>query len=413
MRVLMLSWEYPPHFVGGLGQHVFEISRAIARRGVEVHVLTLEAEGAKGFQQVDGVNVHRVASYHLSTPDFITWILQINISFLEKALELMPELGRIDLVHGHDWLVAHASRALKHSLRLPLIATIHATEYGRNNGLHNDMQRYISSVEWFLTFEAWRVIACSLYMRDELHRVLQLPDDKISLIPNGVNIRDFEVVSHYKEELARSRAQYAHPNEKLVYYVGRLVHEKGVQLLLDAVPKILAGHSQTKFVIAGRGPSEGYLRDKARSMGIDNRVYFTGYIDEQTRNRLYKCADAAVCPSLYEPFGMVALEAMAAGAPVVVPDTGGISELVEDGMDGLKFNTGSPDSLAQRVLDVLHHPEKARRMRERAFMKAVNQYSWEAVAAQTTELYEDVLHEYHRSNWPQTLPRQAERSYLV
>lgn len=412
MRVLMLSWEYPPHFVGGLGQHVFELTRAMARQGTEVHVLTLEAEGARGFQQVNRVNVHRVAPYNLSTPDFVTWILQINIAFLEKAIELLPEIGAVDLVHGHDWLVGHASRAIKHALHLPLIATIHATEYGRNNGLHNDMQRYISSVEWFLSYEAWRVIACSLYMRDELQRVFNLPDDKITLIPNGVNVRDFEVVSHYKEELAKFRTQYAHPSEKIVFYVGRLVHEKGVQLLIDAVPKIIAGHPQTKFVIAGRGANEWYLRDKARGMGIENRIYFTGYIDDQTRNRLYKCADVAVCPSLYEPFGMVALEAMAAGAPVVVSDTGGISELVYDGIDGLKFNTGSPDSLAGRVLEILHHPEKARRMRERAFKKAVNEYSWDYIAARTIELYEDVLKEYYRSNWRKPT-KQPERSYLA
>ncbi|NPV91081.1 MAG: glycosyltransferase family 4 protein [Firmicutes bacterium] len=407
----MLSWEYPPHFVGGLGQHVYEITRAMARRGVEVHVLTLEAEGARGFQSINGVNVHRVAPYHLSTPDFITWILQINVSFLEKALALLPELGKLDLVHGHDWLVAHASRAIKHSQRLPLIATIHATEYGRNNGLHNDMQRYISSVEWFLSFEAWRVIACSLYMRDELQRVFQLPDDKITLIPNGVDVRDFEVVSHYKEELAQFRSQYAHPDEKIVFYVGRLVHEKGVQLLIEAAPKILAGYPQTKLVIAGRGANEGYLHDLARSRGIENRVYFTGYIDDPTRNRLYQCSDVAVCPSLYEPFGMVALEAMAAGAPVVVSDTGGISELVEEGITGLKFNTGSADSLASRVLEIIQQPEKARRMRERAYKKAVALYSWDTIAGNTIELYEDVMNEYNQSIWLKSSARPSLRSY--
>ncbi|MDH7480034.1 MAG: glycosyltransferase family 4 protein, partial [Syntrophomonadaceae bacterium] len=399
MRVLMLSWEYPPHQVGGLGQHVFELSRALVRQGLEVHVLTLAGEGNRTLEQNFGVNVHRIAPYQLSTPDFVTWILQINIALLEKAIALLPELGPFDLVHGHDWLVAHASRALKHSLRVPLIATIHATEYGRNNGLHNDTQRYISSVEWFLTYEAWRVIICSLYMRDELLRVFKLPEDKLCLIPNGVNLSDFEVDPGLEKEIERFRANYAHPSEKVVFCISRLVHEKGVQLLIDAAPKILAAYPQTKFIIAGRGPSEWYLKEKVRTLGLDNRFYFTGYIDEQTRNRLYRCADVAVCPSLYEPFGLVALEAMAAGTPVVVSDTGGISELVDNGVDGLKFNTGSSDSLARKVLEMLNHPQKSMHLREQARQKVINRYSWDVVAARTVIVYQQVLQESYCSSW--------------
>ena len=219
--------------------------------------------------------------------------------------------------------MAYAGRALKHAYKVPLIATIHATEYGRNQGLHNDLQRYISDVEWWLVFEAWRVIVCSHYMEKELQRVFQAPLDKLRVVSNGVDMKRYQQAGH---ELSRSA--FAAPDERIVLFVGRLVQEKGVHLLIDAVPKVLHYYSNAKFVIAGRGPAEDYLRNKAVDMGIANRIYFTGYIDDRTRDFLYREADVAVFPSLYEPFGMVVLEAMAAMTPVVVADVGGLSEIV-------------------------------------------------------------------------------------
>ena len=197
----------------------------------------------------DGVHVYRVQPYNLSAPDFISWILQLNLSMIERAVPLVNSLNKFDLVHAHDWLVAYAGRVLKHAYKLPLIATIHATEYGRNQGLHNDLQRYISDVEWWLTYEAWRVIVCSHYMEQELKRVFQLPDDKIRVVPNGVNMSRYQ----HREPANLSRDFFASPDEKIVFFVGRLVQEKGAHLLVDAVPKVLNYFSQVKFIIAGKG----------------------------------------------------------------------------------------------------------------------------------------------------------------
>lgn len=396
MRVLMFSWEYPPRVVGGLARHVHDLSVALAAGGTHVDVITIAEDGAAPEEEVaQGVRVLRVKPYHLLPRDFISGILQQNLALLEKALTLFQQGESYDLVHAHDWLVAYAARAVKHALKLPLAATIHATEYGRNRGLYTDEQRYISDVEWWLTYEAWKVICCSDYMRGELQRVFHLPADKIEMVPNGVDPHQFRA-GRYNTAV---RDRYAAPDEKIILFVGRLVQEKGVQVLLDAVPRILAAIPKVKVVIAGKGPALEPLRAQARLLGIDRHLYFTGFIDDITRNALYQSSSAAVFPSLYEPFGIVALEAMAARTPVVVADTGGLTEIVAHGVDGLKCFPGNPSSLADQVITLLSNEPLARQLANRAMKKVESEYSWQEIARQTRNIYQQVLSEYHKSDW--------------
>jgi glycosyltransferase involved in cell wall biosynthesis len=391
----MLSWEFPPRVVGGLARHVHDLSVALAGNGVEVDVITSAENGAREFETMQGVDIYRVKPYHLVPRDFISGILQLNIAMLEKVIELVRQGETYDLVHAHDWLVALAARAVKYGERLPLVATIHATEYGRNRGLHNDEQRYISDVEWWLTYESWKVICCSRYMRHELQRVFQLPDDKISIIPNGVDPRQFRAGGN--DPAVRNR--FAAPDEKIVFFVGRLVQEKGVHLLLDAAPRVLAAVPRARFVIAGKGPELEHLRARARHLGIEQHVHFTGFIDDVTRNSIYHSSSLAVFPSLYEPFGIVALEAMAAGVPVVVSDTGGLSEIVQHGVDGLKCYTGNAASLADQMVSILSGSGLARKLAANAAAKIEAQFSWQEIARQTVKTYRDVLTSHAQSDW--------------
>lgn len=399
MRVLTLSWEYPPRVVGGLARHVYELSSELARQDVEVTVLTCAADGESGVEP-DGLRVVRVRMNNPSTLDFLTWVMQFNLNLLESALGLFACGERWDLVHAHDWLVAYAAKAIKHGLAIPLVATIHATEYGRNWGLHNDLQRYISDVEWWLCYEAWKVICCSSYMREELGRIFNLPSDKVEVIPNGVNRGNFEL-PHDLEALRAFRSNYAAPDEKMIFFIGRLVHEKGAHVLVEAMPKILAYNNKVKAVIAGKGPQEDYLRSTAKALGVYDRIYFTGYVDDATRNKLYLCADAACVPSLYEPFGIAALEAMAAGVPVVVSDVGGLSDIVRHGITGLKAYAGNPNSLADSLLTLLGTPDLAARLREAAKREVAEKYAWERIARDTIAVYTDVLEAYRESDWGQ------------
>lgn len=387
MRVLMLSWEFPPKSVGGLAQHVYDLTGAMVKQGTEVHLVTVGAPGIPEYEMVQGVHVYRVTPYQLAAPDFITWVMQLNFAMLEKCLQLLnSNWDSYDIIHAHDWLVAYVARALKHALQIPLIATIHATEHGRNNGLHNDLQRHISQLEWWLCYEAWRVIVCSHYMHREIRHVFQAPVDKLNIIPNGVNPQNF-VVQQYNV----NRDHYAAPYEKIVFYVGRLVREKGVQVLIDAIPKVLHYHPHTKFIIAGKGPYEINLKRQAKRLGMEQHVYFTGYIDDHTRNNLYHFADVAVFPSLYEPFGIVALEGMAAKTPVVVSDTGGLGEIINHGVNGLKAYTGNENSLADNILHILLNPQGANQMKEQAYQEVVEKYNWQNIAEQTIALYQSLV----------------------
>lgn len=411
MRVAMLSWEFPPQTVGGLAQHVYDLTGALSRRGVEVLVFTRGAPGAPEVEEVNGAKVYRVHPYSPGTPDFVTWVLQLNVALLERAFPAIERAGGVNILHAHDWLVAWAARALKHALRVPLVATIHATEFGRHNGLHNDLQRFISSIEWWLCYEAWRVIVCSHYMEGELRYIFQVPQDKLVVIPNGVNPENYVV--HGPRP---SRDWFAAPDEKIVFYIGRLVREKGVHVLLAAVPLVLARHPRTKFVIAGTGPYEQELRQLAERLGIANRVYFTGYVDDSTRNALYQWAAVAVFPSLYEPFGIVALEAMAAKTPVVVTEAGGLDEIVADGVDGLKCPPDNPGALADKVVVLLTRPDLAETLRERAYRKVIEQYHWDGIARRTKALYEELLRQRRRVDWLDPLeswPRRLGKVYQL
>ena len=313
MRIMMLSWEFPPLNVGGLSQHVYELSRSLVKAGCQVDVLTSGEENLPSKESMEGIGVWRVYPYHGGKErDFIDWMQRLNFALLERGVLLSNHQGRYDLVHAHDWLVAYAARGLKHIYTLPLLATIHATEFGRNNGLHNAEQRSIGDLEWWLTYEAWKVICCSRHMQEELQHVFQLPADKIEMIPNGIRPEAYEVTAK-GSALENMGFQ---PQDQIIFYVGRLVREKGVQTVLEAFPAILSRFPQAKFVIAGTGPHAGYLKNRTRELGLEGKVHFLGYISDELRNELYNAAAVAVFPSLYEPFGIVALEAMVSSTPV-------------------------------------------------------------------------------------------------
>jgi glycogen(starch) synthase len=388
MRTLMLSWEYPPKNVGGLARHVYDLSKELADQGEEIFLITCAGDGAPAEEISNQIHIFRVENLNLTSRDFITWVLQLNFAFLEKAMIIEEKYGPFDLIHAHDWLVSFVACAMKRAKNIPLLATIHATEYGRNHGIHNDLQRYISDVEWWLTYESRQVIVCSQYMREELKNIFQLPEDKIQMVPNGVNINSFQSFSD-----AFDRKQYAQKDEQIVFFVGRLVQEKGIQVLLQAVPKILHYCPEAKFIIAGTGPYEEYLKQKAHMLNKSKKIIFTGYINDDIRNGLYKNAHVAVFPSLYEPFGIVTLEAMAAGASVVVTDTGGFNEVVTHGIDGLKAYSGDPDSLADNIILMLKNRYAAQIMKKNAFNKVVNYFTWPQIAAQTIKIYQMIQEE--------------------
>ncbi|KJS22012.1 MAG: glycosyl transferase family 1 [Clostridiaceae bacterium BRH_c20a] len=392
MKVLTLTWEYPPRTIGGLAVHVAGLSHAMARKGVDVNVVTV-GENQENSYIEQGVSVHAIPPYFLPPKDFISEIQHLNFSLLEKSIKLINEWGKVDIIHAHDWLVAFAARTLKHIYQLPLISTIHATEYGRNNGLHTDLQRYISSVEWWLTYESWKVLVCSKAMKSEVANIFQTPQDKIAVINNGIDIKNIKTS---KESL---RTNYASSNEKIVLFVGRLVPEKGVQILIEALPRVLTFEPKTKLLIAGKGPYENSLKDLVRAKGLESRVNFLGFVNDKERDELYRYADCIAFPSLYEPFGIVALEGMVAGSPVVVADAGGLSEIVQHGVNGLKFIPGNAYSLSEQIIRTFSDIPLVARLVKRALEDVTKKYSWDGIANQTLNLYEEIIDESTTTQW--------------
>jgi glycogen(starch) synthase len=388
-RVLILSWEYPPLIEGGLARHVRKLAeQLVAVEDVEVHVLTRGDERMPAEDELDGVFVHRVREPRRPRDlgEFVTWVEHMNADMLAAGVELGDRFD-FDLVHGHDWLVAVAGDHLANRFRCPLVVTIHATEYGRHQGWVDDHpQSHIHGVERWMANRADRVITCSHYMRGHVADVYGLEESRVTVIPNGIDPLDLQPV----DDLDRLRAQFAAPDERLVVLVGRLVYEKGFQLALEALPGLVERLGDVRFLVAGSGTHEQELRRQAAELGLDAHGTFLGWIGDDVLHSLYRIADLCVVPSIYEPFGLVALEAMASGCPCIVADTGGLREIVpEDERVGLRFNGGDAEHLAMMVERLLTDDA----LRERLVVEAsdhVLSFDWADVARQTAGLYAEL-----------------------
>lgn len=385
LKIIMLSWEFPPKTIGGLARHVYDLTRALARLGEEVHVFTCPAEGIGKYQLVEGVHVHRVDPSHLAATDFMQWVGHLNKAMVELAGDIMS-WESFDLIHAHDWLVGDAAMCLHNRFKLPLVATIHATEYGRNRGIHNELQRRIHGMEDLLASHSEEVICCSDYMMKEINRLFNIPRKKLHVIPNGVDPANLGIPRQLVPGSREVRG-----DRRSIFFIGRLVPEKGVQVLIEAFSRLLPRFPDLRLLIGGKGPYESFLRSKTRKMGLTESVIFLGYLDEKERNLYLKQADVAVFPSLYEPFGIVALEAMAAQVPVVVSDTGGLSEVVAHGIDGYRVPPGRPDLLAYYIKEVLANPGLARELTMQAWKKVLTLYDWQHIALETIDVYRYAL----------------------
>ena len=387
MKILMLTWEYPPRVVGGIAKVVYDLSRTLIKDGHDVTVVTYKEGDVPYFEDDKGVKVYRVDNYMINPNNFIDWIMQLNFNLVAKANEIIAEQGKFDVIHAHDWLVAYAAKTLKNSYHIPIVSTIHATEAGRNSGIHDEQQRYINDTEWMLTYESSEVIVNSNYMKGELQRLFGLPYEKINVVPNGVNLSLFNGI----ERDYNFRRKYAMDNEKIILFMGRLVYEKGVQHLIAAMPKILNGYHDSKLVVCGKGAMLDELRAQANAMGIGNKVYFAGYMNGKDVQRMYKAADIAVFPSTYEPFGIVALEAMLSENPVVVSDVGGLNEIVQHRENGMKSYAGNANSIADSILELLYDHKLCSDITKKAKNKVRNEYNWSKIAQDTHFTYQKAI----------------------
>jgi glycogen(starch) synthase len=391
-RALILSWEYPPLIEGGLARHVRKLSENLVAAGVEVHVLTRGGEESPEEATSAGVRIHRVREPTRPTDlgEFVAWVERMNADMLAAGVDLGDRF-EFDLVHGHDWLVAMAGDHLARRFGAPLVTTIHATEHGRHQGwVDKHPQSHIHGIERWIANRSDRVIACSYYMREQIADIFGVEEERVAVIPNGIDADELQ--PHDEPELRRLRAQFARPEQKLVLLIGRLVYEKGFQLALEAMPGLIEAVPGTRFLVAGSGTHEPELRRQAAELGLLEQGTFLGWIGDDVLHSLYRIADVCVVPSLYEPFGLVALEAMASDCPCIVADTGGLREIVSHGEVGLRFRARDPASLGEMVERLLTDAE----LRERLVVEGsehILRFDWTDVAERTAAIYAELVRE--------------------
>ncbi|MBR7192917.1 glycosyltransferase family 4 protein [Gordonia sp. SCSIO 19800] len=395
MKVLFVSWEYPPVVVGGLGRHVHHLATEMAAAGHDVVVLTRRPSGTDAVTHpttdtvVEGVRVLAVAE---DPPEFefgqdmMAWTLAMGHAFVRAGLRILhggagsgtsgsrwvPEV-----VHAHDWLVAHPAIALAEFFDVPLVSTIHATEAGRHSGwVSGRTNRQVHSVEWWLVSESDALITCSASMRDEVNRLFGYDATDITVIHNGIDIRTWPFAE---------RARTSGPAELL--FAGRLEYEKGVQDLLAALPRIRRSHPGTTLTIAGDGTQREWLMEQARKHRVGKAVRFVGPVDHAELVTLMHRCDAIVLPSRYEPFGIVALEAAATGVPLIVSTAGGLGEAVREPDTGLTFEPADVAGLAAAVRATLSDPGAAAQRALRARARLTADFSWAEVAERTASVH--------------------------
>ena len=368
---------------GGLGRHVRKLSERLVAQGVEAHVLTRGGGGLPADEERHGVFVHRVREppFPRDVTAFVRWVGAMNRDMTQSGRELCERLEP-DLIHSHDWLVADAARRLAREFGLPWLTTVHATEYGRHQGwVQEPPQSRIHAKERAMVRGADHVITCSRFMKRHVCEVFSVSPRRITVIPNGIDPRDLEPVA---DDLAALRARFAQPHERLVLLVGRLVYEKGFHLALDALAPVIRKLEGVRFVVAGTGTAEAELKRQARRLRLSRHGSFLGWVGDDMLHSLYRVAEVVIVPSIYEPFGLVALEAMASGCLCVVADTGGLREVVPD--DGLRFPSSDSGAL-EEVLEQALSDDEARAQLVADAREHVLRFDWEEVARETRELY--------------------------
>jgi glycogen synthase len=410
VKVLMVSWEYPPVVIGGLGRHVYELATALAFAGHEVVVLSRRPSGTDPSthpstdEVSEGVRVVASAQdpheFDFGT-DMMAWTLAMGHSMIRAGLALKTEDSsrpwRPDVVHAHDWLVAHPAVALAEFFDVPLVSTIHATEAGRHSGwVSGPISRQVHAVESWLVRESDSLITCSASMSDEITELFGPGLAEIRVIRNGIDAALWPFAP---------RRPRTGPAELL--YVGRLEYEKGIHDAIAALPRIRRSHPGTTLTIAGEGTQQRWLVEQARKHKVLKATTFVGRLDHADLVRLLHRADAAVLPSHYEPFGIVALEAAATGTPLVTSDVGGLGEAVINGQTGISCAPRDIAGLAAAVRAVLDDPDGAQRRAVAARERLTSDFDWHTVAAETAQVY---LAAKRREREPQSRPVIVERA---
>ena len=383
MRIAMLSWESLYSIkVGGVAPHVSEISEALARRGHEVHIFTRRGD----YESYDKINeVHYQRSDVDSTGDVLTQMDRMCDALYDRFNSVQKIFGNFDVVHGHDWHPVLALTRIKQDYRMPFLLTMHSTEWGRNgNNFGYGISQEISHREWLGCFEASKVIVTTRRMQDELLWIYNLPPDKTSIIPNGITLGKMK----RGVDAGRVKERYGfHPLAPMVLFCGRMSIQKGPDLLVEAVPRVLANRSDVCFIFMGEGGMRADCERRARELGVERSCRFLGYTSSAEKQELVNACDLMCVPSRNEPFGVVVLEAWDACKPVVATEAVSIIKNFEDGL----LAYVQPESIAWCINRLLCNPTEMKELARAGCSRIDSEFSWDIIAKRTEDVYEQAL----------------------
>jgi glycogen(starch) synthase len=412
MRIGFFSWEYTPRLIGGLGTYAEYITRDLVRMGTDVVVFTMNTGALKTSEVIHGVEVHRplnvdasgilriIAGNELQSwgdqLKFFSSIFTNDILCSAKFINSMIRLQHVkfDMACVHDWLGGMAASIIKAETDLPVAFHVHSTEWGRSRGQGS---KVVNDIEYHTSVIADRIITVSYAMKEDLVNH-GWPGEKIFVVWNGVDPDVYNPKNVSPEEVHALRHRYhIAPDEKMILFVGRLNWVKGIMDLVQAMPDILKEYPKTKLVILGTGDEEANLRNLVHRLGIENNVEMRfEFVSEHERIVHYAASDLCVFPSLYEPFGIVSLEAMAMEKPIVVGAKGvsGLKEQVVSagpGRTGIHVDGSNPADIAWGVKKILANPEKAKEWGKNARERVLNYFTWEKAARQTLDVYDGMV----------------------
>jgi glycosyltransferase involved in cell wall biosynthesis len=386
MRIALFSWETLHSIpVGGVAVHVTELAAALQRRGHEVHVFTRQGHGQASYECVHGVHYQR-CSFQL-TPNFVDEVNNMCRAFVHAFFRVENHSGCFDVVHAHDWLASNAVVWIKEGRGRRAVLTMHSTEYGRNGNRHfGGQSARVQDHERHGTYSADGVITVSNQLKEEIKWLYHLPDHKVRMIYNGVNAHVFD----YDIDPGEVKRRYAiGPLDPTVLFVGRMVVQKGPDILVRAMPAVLKFYPHAKFVLVGDGHMKNDVCALAHQIGVGHALRALGVRCGRELHDLFKACDIVAVPSRNEPFGIVILEGWSAHKPVVTTKRGGPAEFVWHEVNGLQVDD-TPDSVAWGLGTLLADHNRCRWMGRngRAAVDAV--FGWDNIAEQTEAVYAHV-----------------------
>ena len=386
MKIAYLSWESLHSIqVGGLAIVATRLAEEMAKRGHQVHLFTRVGEGQIDYEYINGVHYHRCK--FVPDNNILAFAHNMSKAMVSSLHETEKQYGGFDLIHGHDWHVVDALHDLKNEKR-PAVITYHSTEYGRNGAMFGDWWEYreISGKEWYGGHIADRITTVSHAMKNEIAWLYKTPPDKIDVVPNAIDPRKYQV----KVDPGKIKEKYGvHPLAPTVLFIGRVNYQKGPDLLVEAIPKVLSNRWDAKFIFAGDGGMRPHLENRVKELGVAHATKFLAWVPYWPYLELLSSCDIVCLPSRNEPFGIALLEAWATGRAVVATDVGGLGENIENFVSGIKVYP-NPDSIAWGINYLLNSSDAMKRVAEGGAAK-VKEFSWDNVLDKLLNTYRTVL----------------------